>query len=179
MSVIKIRNLNDYRLLMTLRFITIALLGLLSVSPALAADDAEATSQAPTQPSAAGLKVTQSPYDVHTTVQRFENVAQNQGLDVFDTIDHAAGAADAGLALPATTLVIFGNPKAGTPLMQCSRTAAIDLPNKALVWAENGKTWIAVNDMDYLAQRHHMTDCPAVPKVADKLRQLVGQTVAQ
>ena len=82
-------------------------------------------------------------------------------------------------ALPATTLVIFGNPKAGTPLMQCSRTAAIDLPNKALVWAENGKTWIAVNDMDYLAQRHHMTDCPAVPKVADKLRQLVGQTVAQ
>ena len=100
-------------------------------------------------------------------------------LQALDAIDHAAGAADAGLALPATTLVIFGNPKAGTPLMQCSRTAAIDLPNKALVWAENGKTWIAVNDMDYLAQRHHMTDCPAVPKVADKLRQLVGQTVAQ
>ena len=88
-------------------------------------------------------------------------------------------AGQAGLALPATTLVIFGNPKAGTPLMQCARTAAIDLPSKALVWAENGKTWIAVNDMDYLAKRHHMTDCPAVPKVADKLRQLVGQTVAQ
>ena len=179
MSVIKIRNLNDYRLLMTLRFITFALLGLLSVSPALAADDAEAATQAPAEPNAAGLKVTQSPYDVNTTVQRFENVAQNQGLDVFDTIDHAAGAADAGLALPATTLMIFGNPKAGTPLMQCARTAAIDLPSKALVWAENGKTWIAVNDMDYLAKRHHMTDCPAVPKVADKLKQVVGQTVAR
>ena len=164
---------------MTPRLIATALLAVLSVAPALAAGHTEAVSQTSARPTAAGLKVTQSPYDVNTTVQRFENVAQNQGLDVFDTIDHAAGAADAGLALPATTLVIFGNPKAGTPLMQCARTAAIDLPSKALVWAENGKTWIAVNDMDYLAKRHHMTDCPAVPKVADKLRQLVGQTVAQ
>ncbi len=164
---------------MTPRLIATALLAVLSVAPALAAGHTEAVSQTSARPTAAGLKVTQSPYDVNTTVQRFENVAQNQGLDVFDTIDHAAGAAEAGLTLPPTTLVIFGNPKAGTPLMQCARTAAIDLPSKALVWAENGKTWIAVNDMTYLAQRHHMTDCPAVPKVADKLRQLVGQTVAE
>ena len=126
-----------------------------------------------------GLIVESSPHDVATTVERFQRVARANGLTVFDTVDHAEGATQAGMDLAPTTLVIFGNPKAGTPLMQCSRTAAIDLPNKALVWAENDKTWIAVNDMDYLAQRHHMTDCPAVPKVADKLRQLVGQTVAQ
>ena len=163
---------------MTHRFIAVLLLAVTPAVPALAADESDAP-QMPAEPSADGMKITESPYSVADTVARFENVVRNQGLNVFDTIDHSAGAASANLDLPATTLVIFGNPKAGTPLMQCARTAAIDLPSKALVWHQNGKTWVGVNDMAYLAERHDMTDCPAVPKVADKLRQVVGQTVAR
>ncbi|WP_348761553.1 DUF302 domain-containing protein [uncultured Salinisphaera sp.] len=163
---------------MTHRFIATLLLAVTFAVPALAADESDKP-QMPAKPSAEGMQITQSPYSAAKTVTRFENVVRNQGLTVFDTIDHAAGAASANLILPATTLVIFGNPKAGTPLMQCSRTVAIDLPSKALIWRENGKTWIGVNDMDYLAARHNMTDCPAVPKVADKLKQVVGQTVAR
>lgn len=130
-------------------------------------------------PSAQGLNVTKSPYDTAETAQRFENVARNNGLHIFDIIDHAQGAAEAGLDLAPTQVVIFGNPKAGTPLMQCSRTIAIDLPSKALIWTDDdGQTWLAVNDTNYLAARHRVGTCPDVIRVNDMLRKLVRQTVA-
>ncbi|HVU38156.1 MAG TPA: DUF302 domain-containing protein, partial [Opitutales bacterium] len=70
-------------------------------------------------------------------------------------IDHAAGAAEAGLALAPTVVVIFGNAKSGTPLMQANQTLGIDLPLKALVWQDvAGKTWLSYNDPAWLAQRH-------------------------
>lgn len=129
-------------------------------------------------PHARGLDVTASPYDTAETVRRFKAVARNHGLHIFDTIDHAAGAQRAGLTLPPTTLVIFGNPKAGTPLMQCQRTVAIDLPSKALIWTDRaGQTWLAVNDIDALARRHHMTDCPNLDQVQAMMQTLVSQTV--
>jgi uncharacterized protein (DUF302 family) len=76
-------------------------------------------------------------------------------LTVFARIDHAAGAAQAGLSLRATELLIFGNAKGGTPLMECEQTAGIDLPLKVLVWEDSGgKAWIAYNDPGWIVQRH-------------------------
>src|SRR5262249_18534229 len=77
-----------------------------------------------------------------------------RGLTVFARIDHAAGAAEVGLSLPPTWLLIFGNAKAGTPLMQSAQTIGIDLPLKALVWQDaSGKTWLSYNDPAWLAKR--------------------------
>ena len=90
-----------------------------------------------------GLLRVKSAHDVSTTADRLVNALNAKGMTVFDRIDHAAGAQKAGLELAPTTLVIFGNPKVGTPLMQCAITAAIDLPQKMLIWQDdNGDVWI-------------------------------------
>ena len=126
-----------------------------------------------------GLIVESSPHDVATTVERFQRVARANGLTVFDTVDHAEGATQAGMDLAPTTLVIFGNPKAGTPLMQCGRTMGIDLPAKALIWDDDGETRLAYNDIEYLAERHDIGDCKAVPKVGAMLDKLATKTVSE
>jgi uncharacterized protein (DUF302 family) len=78
-----------------------------------------------------------------------------KGLSVFARIDHAAGAAEAGLSLRPTELLIFGNAKDGTPLMQAVQTIGLDLPLKALVWQDaSGTTWLSYNDPNWLAKRH-------------------------
>jgi uncharacterized protein (DUF302 family) len=84
---------------------------------------------------------------------------------VFKRIDHAAGAQKVGKTLRPTELVIFGNPKVGTPLMLCSQSVAIDLPQKALIWQdEAGQVWISYNDPQYLALRHNIRGCDKVLK---------------
>jgi len=80
------------------------------------------------------------------------------GMTVFARIDHAAAAKEAGMTLAPTEVLIFGNPKGGTPLMQAAQTLGIDLPLKALVWQDGaGKTWIGYNDPRWLARRHGVT----------------------
>ena len=102
-----------------------------------------------------GLISVRSKYDVAETARRFRDVAEKAGLTIFSEIDHAQSASMAGLELDPTRLLIFGNPREGTPLMQSSRTAAIDLPFKALVWQDdNGTTWLTYNDPQWLAKRH-------------------------
>jgi uncharacterized protein (DUF302 family) len=104
-----------------------------------------------------------SAHSVKDTANRLEKALTNKGMTVFIRIDHAAGAKKVGLALPPTELVIFGNPKVGTPLMQCSRSVAIDLPQKALIWEDDqGQVWLTYNDPAYLAARHAITGCEAV-----------------
>lgn len=132
------------------------------------------------QPKAEGLLIKASPHDLQTTITRFEKTAHSSGLKIFDTIDHAQAAAGADMQLAPTTLVLFGNPKAGTSLMQCARTLAIDLPLKALVWKDDdGQTWFAYNDIDYLAERHGITECNPVPKVRVMLDKLATKTVSE
>jgi uncharacterized protein (DUF302 family) len=88
-------------------------------------------------------------------MNRLETAVKAKGMTVFARIDHAAGAASAGLPLRPTELVIFGNAKGGTPLMQSVQTIGIDLPLKALVWQDAaGKTWLSYNDPEWLAKRH-------------------------
>jgi uncharacterized protein (DUF302 family) len=90
---------------------------------------------------------------------------------VFARIDHAAGAAEVGLTLRPTELIIFGNARGGTPLMQSVQTVGIDLPLKALIWQDAaGKTWISYNEPGWIAQRHGIADAQTVVnKMADLL----------
>jgi len=106
---------------------------------------------------AVGLKTIESRYGPAETVTRLEAQIQSHGLTLFASIDHAAGAAEAGLPLRPTTVLIFGNAKTGTPLMQADQLIGIDLPLKALVWRDgDGKTWISYNDPVWLANRHDL-----------------------
>ena len=112
---------------------------------------------------AEGVIVVKSKYDVATTADNLANALESKGLTVFARVDHAAGAAKVGDSLPPTQLVIFGNPKVGTPLMKCQRSVGIDLPQKALVWEdEEGNVWLGYNDPDYLSERHELQACAAV-----------------
>lgn len=89
------------------------------------------------------------------TADRLKAELQASGLTLFAQIDHAAGAASAGLALRPTELFVFGNAKGGTPLMQAAQTIGIDLPLKALVWQDDaGDCWLSYNDPAWLAERH-------------------------
>ncbi|MEO8351332.1 MAG: DUF302 domain-containing protein [Chthoniobacteraceae bacterium] len=84
-----------------------------------------------------------------------EREIRAQGMEVFARIDHASGAAAAGLKLAPMELIIFGNSRAGTPLMQIAPTVGIDLPMKALVWQDaTGQVWLSYTDPDWIARRH-------------------------
>ena len=92
---------------------------------------------------------------VQATADRLESLLKARGVLVFARIDFSADAARAGLTMPAEQLLIFGNPKAGTPLMLAAPTAGLDLPLKALIWEEpDGTTCIAYNDPQYVVRRH-------------------------
>jgi uncharacterized protein (DUF302 family) len=92
------------------------------------------------------------------TMDRLAAAVAAHGLTILARIDHAAAAAEARLDLRPTEVLIFGNPRAGTPLMQAAQTLGIDLPLKALVWQdEGGRTWLSYNDPQWLARRHGAT----------------------
>ena len=104
-----------------------------------------------------GLITLRSSYAPKDTMNRLETEIKAKGLAVFARIDHAAGAAEVGLSLLPTELLIFGNAKGGTPLMQAVQTIGIDLPLKALVWQDAfGTTWLSYNDPNWLARRHNL-----------------------
>lgn len=139
------------------RFLLVLLLGLFSVTPALADN---------------GTIRLQSSHDVATTMDRLEGAARDKGLTIFARINHAQNARQAGLQLRPTELLIFGNPKAGTALMQCGHDIAIDLPQKVLVLEdENGAVWLSYNDPAYLAARHDISGCREVIR---KITTLLG-----
>jgi uncharacterized protein (DUF302 family) len=106
-----------------------------------------------------GLVQVASPYTVSETLQRLESVLAERGVRVFALVDHSGEAEKVGMKMRPTKLVIFGNPKGGTPAMMAAPTVAIDLPLKALVWEdENGKVWVSYNSPEYLQQRHGMPE---------------------
>ena len=106
-----------------------------------------------------GLVHVRSPYSVRETLKRLESVLQAKNLTVFARIDHSGEAEKIGLQMRPTQLVIFGSPKAGTPLMVASPTLAIDLPLKALAWEDaDGLVWLSYNSPEYLKRRHEIPD---------------------
>ena len=102
-----------------------------------------------------GLTTIKSHRGARETMNRLEEAVKARGMTVFARIDHAAGATGAGLSLRPTEVLVFGNAKGGTPLMQSVQTIGIDLPLKALVWQDtSGVTWLSYNHPAWLAQRH-------------------------
>jgi len=116
-----------------------------------------------------GLISVKSSHDVKVTADRLEDILNKKGMTVFIRINHAAGAKKIGKQLRPTELVVFGNPKVGTPLMQCSQSVGIDLPQKALIWQDDkGQVWLSYNDPNYLALRHGLSQCAEVIKKIEK-----------
>jgi uncharacterized protein (DUF302 family) len=96
-----------------------------------------------------------SNHSVDKTVQELKNILQAKGVKLFALVDHSGEAEKVGMNMPPTKLLIFGNPKAGTPLMLAAPSVAIDLPLKILVWQDGqGKVWISYNSPEYLKERH-------------------------
>ena len=99
-----------------------------------------------------------SAHGVTETVERLKALLAQKGIDVFAHIDHAAGAGEVGLPLRPTHVLIFGNPRAGTPLMQSRQTIGLDLPLRTLIWEdEEGKAWLTYRRVADLARQHRVT----------------------
>jgi uncharacterized protein (DUF302 family) len=128
----------------------------------------------------AGLTTVKSADSVMETMDRLESSVQEKGMRVVARIDHAKGAQQTGQELRPTELLIFGNPRAGTPLMQCQQQVAIDLPQKILVWEDaDGQVWLSYNDPRYLARRHDITECDEVlEKITQALSDLAKSAIA-
>ena len=110
-----------------------------------------------------GLTTIASSFGPKETMDRLEAEIRAQRMTVFARIDHAAGAAEVGLTLAPAELIIFGNARGGTPLMQSVQTVGIDLPLRVLVWQDTAnKTWLSYNEPSWIAQRHGVADAERV-----------------
>ncbi|HVP54849.1 MAG TPA: DUF302 domain-containing protein [Candidatus Eisenbacteria bacterium] len=108
-------------------------------------------------PAKNGIVSLESNHSVEQTVAKLTNILQSRGVTLFALVDHSGEAEKAGMKMPPTKLLIFGSPKAGTPLMLAAPSIAIDLPLKILVWQDaEGKVWLSYNSPEYLAQRHSL-----------------------
>src|ERR1700757_3401320 len=119
-----------------------------------------------------GLTTIRSSFNPKTTMERLETEIRAKGLNVFARMDHAAGAAEVGLPLAPTDLIIFGNARGGTPLMQSAQTVGIDLPLKILVWQDAASsTWLSYNEAGWIARRHGVADKGGV---VGKMSEMLG-----
>lgn len=128
-----------------------------------------------------GLVTVESSYTVQITLDRLTKIMTSKGITIFARVDHAAGAKKIGTDMAPTQLLIFGNPKLGTPLMMSNRQVGIDLPLKALAWRDDaGKVWVSYNDPAYLKVRHGISDRdPVFKKIAGALGKLIGKAVSK
>jgi uncharacterized protein (DUF302 family) len=124
-----------------------------------------------------GFQTLPSAYDYHETSARLARYIALHGMSIFARIDHAAGAAEVGLALRPTEVLIYGNAKGGTPLMQIDQTFGIDLPLKALIWQdESGKTWVSYYPVKPLTQMRPAST--SAPEIAAKLDSIQAQVAS-
>jgi uncharacterized protein (DUF302 family) len=129
-----------------------------------------------------GLSHRVSNFSPEETATRLVAAVTGHGMIVLSRIDHAAAAAEVGMRLRPTEVLFFGNPKAGTPLMQAHQAIGIDLPHKALVWQdESGKTWLTYNDPAWLATRHGVSPeaRPILESMATALTAIAKQATGQ
>jgi len=119
-----------------------------------------------TPDSGSGIITLPSQHSVDQTLEKLQALLRAKGVTLFALVDHSGEAAKVGMTLPPTKLVMFGNPKAGTPLMLAAPSVAIDLPLKLLVWEDaQGKVWLSYNSPAYLQQRHGVPEA-LLPNIA-------------
>lgn len=124
-----------------------------------------------------GMINVKSDFGVQESADRLISILIKKGMTVFSRIQHSEGASNVGIELRDTQLVIFGNPKVGSPFMKCQQSVAIDLPQKALIWEDDQhNVWISYNDPHYLVKRHNVSGCEEV--VAKISKALAGITQA-
>ncbi|WP_234496239.1 DUF302 domain-containing protein [Vibrio maritimus] len=110
-----------------------------------------------------GLVRVKSTHDVSMTADKLAGLLESKGMTIFTRVKHSDSAKKVGVELRPTELIIFGNPKVGSPLMACSQSVAIDLPQKALIMEDDrGEVWLVYNSPSYLAARHHIEGCDKV-----------------
>jgi len=128
-----------------------------------------------------GLVALKSPHSVAATLDKLTTVLESKGMNIFARVNHAKGAMSADLELRATEVLVFGNPKVGTPLMNCAQSVAIDLPQKMLAWEDaDGQVYLGYNDPMYLKTRHNISGCDAVlEKVAGALGNFAKAATAE
>lgn len=128
-----------------------------------------------------GLIIKDSPYDVDTTYNKLKTIiSNNPNLKIILELDHSKNAASVDLKLNPTKIIMFGNPKLGTPLMQASQTTSIDLPQKIIVYSTNStNTKISYNDPLYLKKRHHIEDKNDILKtISEALNNITNKVIS-
>jgi uncharacterized protein (DUF302 family) len=131
-------------------------------------------------PASTGMISVRSAHSVADTASRLQALLEERNLTLMAQVDHAANAASVDQELRPTRLFIFGNPNAGTPLMQCGQTVGIDLPQKALIWQDaEERVWFSYNRPDYLVQRHHIGECADVTAIEQALMNLAQAATKQ
>jgi len=110
-----------------------------------------------------GVINVKSAFEVGETADRMESILKEKGMTIFNRIKHSDAAGKVGIELRDTELIVFGNPKVGSPLMKCQQSIAIDLPQKALIWKDDKDVvYISYNDPKYLQKRHDVSGCEEV-----------------
>ena len=133
----------------------------------------------PVDPADTDLVTLASAHSATETVERLRALLTQKGIELFAHIDHAAGATSVGLALRPTHVLIFGNPRAGTPLIQARQTAGLDLPLRVLVWEDGeGKVWLTYRSVKDLARQHHITGRDETVEALDKGLGALARTAA-
>lgn len=132
-------------------------------------------------PAADGVVTIPSSHTVEETGARLELILREKGMTIFNHIKHSEAAAGVGIELRHTELILFGNPKVGSPLMKCQQSVAIDLPQKALIWEDaDARVWISYNEPGYLQKRHNITGCEEVlSKIEKALAGITGSATAE
>ncbi len=137
-----------------MRALILGVIALFSVQTAVAQDAMDS-----------GVSSIESPFDVSMTIDKLTAALESKGMTVFGRVNHTSNADNVGLSLRPTEVLIFGNPKIGTPLMNCAQSVALDLPQKMLAWQdEAGQTHLGWNDPMYLQKRHGIEGCDEVLK---------------
>ncbi len=127
-----------------------------------------------------GIINIQSKHSAEITMSRLKDILESKGMTIFTTIKHSEAARKNNVSLRHTELLIFGNPKVGSPLMACSQKTAIDLPQKALIWEDDkDNIWISYNDPRYLKKRHNIDGCDeVVNKIENALKAITSKAAS-
>lgn len=124
-----------------------------------------------------GVVIVKSNYNILHTVDRFKTIVEKKGMKIVAHIKHSDAAKKIGVNLPPTELIIFGNPKIGSPLMACARSIALDLPQKMLIWQDRaGQAWLSYNNPVYIAKRHKLAKhcSKSLNKIANALQKFAN-----